>query len=134
MQICFDSKRVTNKMASSLLNVSNDSSKSEEFSLNDIEVLVDNKEQNWFKRADVGKFLGIEDIWTSLNSLEKCKMITRQELIPVRRSTLGWSGSKDQQNKTDKFLSVLGVMYVIVNSRKGKGKALKRSKESIKKP
>ena len=110
IQICFDSKRVTNKMSSSLLNVSNDSSKSEEFSLNDIEVLVDNKEENWFKRADVGKFLGIEDIWTSLNGLEKCKMITRQELIPTRRSTLGWSGSKDQQNKTDKFLSVLEVM------------------------
>ena len=112
-------------MSSSLLNVSNDSSKSEEFSLNDIVVLVHNKEENWFKRADVGKFLGIEDIWTSLNGLEKCKMITRQELIPTRRSTLGWSGSKDQQNKTDKFLSVLEVMYAIVNFRKDKGKALK---------
>ena len=34
---------------SSLLNVSNDAgSKSEKFSINDIEVLVDKKEQNWF--------------------------------------------------------------------------------------
>ena len=43
---------------SSLLNVFNDSSRPEEFNLNDIEVLVENKEQNWFKRAHVGKFLG----------------------------------------------------------------------------
>ena len=43
----------------SLLNVSNASNKSEEFSLNDIEVLVDNKEQNWFKRTHMGKFLEI---------------------------------------------------------------------------
>ena len=112
-------------MSSSLLNVSNGSSKSEKFSLNDIEVFEDSGEQNWFKRAHVEKFLGIEDIRTSLNGLEKCEMITRQELIPTRHSTPVWSGSKDQQNKTDRFLSVFGVMYVIVNSWKGKGKALK---------
>ena len=40
-------------------------------------------------------------------------------------STPGWSGPKDQQNKMDKFLSVYGVMYVIVNSQKDKDKALK---------
>ena len=39
---------------SSLLNVSNDIGKPEEFSFKDIEVLVDNKEQNWFKRAHTG--------------------------------------------------------------------------------
>ena len=48
-----------------LLNVSNGSSKPKEFSLNDIEVLVDNKEQNWFKRAHVGKFLGLVHIQKS---------------------------------------------------------------------
>ena len=42
---------------SSVLNVSNDSSKSKEFNLNDIEVLVDSEEQNSFKRSHVGKFL-----------------------------------------------------------------------------
>ena len=56
---------------SSVLNVSNDSSKPEEFSLKDIGVFVDSKEQNWFKRAHVGKFLGLEDIQISLNSLEE---------------------------------------------------------------
>ena len=42
------SKHIT-KM-SSLLNISN-GNKSEEFNFKDIEVLADNKEQNWFKRA-----------------------------------------------------------------------------------
>ena len=36
-----------------------------------------------------------------------------------------WSGPKDQQNKTDNFLSLTGTLYVIVNSRKDKRKALK---------
>ena len=43
---------------SSLLNASNNSSGPEEFSLKDIEVLVDSKDQNWFKRTHVDKFLG----------------------------------------------------------------------------
>ena len=38
------------------LNVSNDSSKPEEFSLKDTEVILDNKEQNWFKRAHIGQY------------------------------------------------------------------------------
>ena len=111
----FDRKELQMKM-SSLLNVSNGSSKPEEFNLNDIEVVVDCEEQNWFKQANVGKFLGIEDIRTSLNDLEKCEILIRQEFIPIRHGTPGRSGQKDEQNKTDKFLSVVGVMYVIVNS------------------
>ena len=110
---------------SSLLIVSNANSKSEEFSLKDIEVFVDSEEQNWFQRAHVGKYLGRENVRTSLNDLDKCEMLPRQELVPTRRSTPLWSGPKDQQNKTDKFLSFLGLMYVIVNSKKDKGKALK---------
>ena len=112
---------------SSLLNVSNDSSKPQEFSLKNIEVFVDRQqEQNWFKRAHVGKFLGIEDIRISLNALEKCEILTRQELVPTRRDTLVWPGSKDQQNQADKFLSFFGVMHVIVNSQKDKSKALRK--------
>ena len=71
---------------SSLLNVSNDSSKPEEFSLKDTEASVDSEEQNWFKRTLVEKFLGIEDIQTSLNGLEKCEILTMQELVPTRRT------------------------------------------------
>ena len=105
---------------SSLLNVSNASNKPEE-------VFVDSEEQNWFKRVHVGKFLGIENIRTSLNDLEKCEILTRQELVPTVRRTTGWSGPKDQQNKTDKFPSVFGVKYAIVNSQKDKGKSTQRA-------
>ena len=62
---------------SSVLNVSNANNKSEEFSLKDIEVFVDSEEQNWFKTAHVGKFLGIEHIRTSLNGIEKYEIFTR---------------------------------------------------------
>ena len=87
----FLTKRSTNKVFSSLLDNSNDAgSKSEEFK--DTEVFADSEEQHWFKQAHVGKFLGIEDIQTSLNSLEKCKKLTRQELVPSQRGTLGWPG------------------------------------------
>ena len=79
-----------------------------------------------FKRAHVGKFLGLKHIDTSLEGLDKCMMLTRQELISVPRSMGGWSGPKDHRNKTDKFLSVFGVMYVIIKNKKPKGKALKK--------
>ena len=120
----FDPKGLYIKM-SSLLNVSNASRKPKEFSIKDIEMLVDIEDQNWYKRAHVGKFLEIEDIRTSLNDLEKCEMLTRQELLPSRHETLLWPGPKDQQNKEDNFFSAFGVMYVIVNSKKDKGKVLK---------
>ena len=110
---------------SSVLTVSNGSSKPEEFSLKDIEVFIDSEEQNWFQRAHVRKFLGTENIRTSLNDLEKREMLTRQELVPTRRITSLWSGPKGHQNKTDKFISAFGVMHVIVNSKKDKGKVLK---------
>ena len=73
-----------------VLNVSNDASKKlGEFSLKDIEVLVDNEKQYWFKRADVGKFLVLRHIDTSLEGLNKCAIVTRQELIPIPRSMGG---------------------------------------------
>ena len=55
---------------SSLLNASNDNSRPEEFRIKDIKVFVDSGEQNWFKRAHVGKFLRMENIQTSLNDLD----------------------------------------------------------------
>ena len=63
IQIFFDQNEIKIKM-SSLLNVFNGSSKSEEFSPNDIEVLVDSEGKNWFKQAHVGKFLGPTKILT----------------------------------------------------------------------
>ena len=38
---------------------SNDSSKPQGFSIKDIEEAVDNNGQNWFNRAQVGKYLGL---------------------------------------------------------------------------
>ena len=70
IQKSFGLKELKIKM-SSVLNVSNDSSKSQELSIKDIEMLVDSEEQNWFKRSHAGTFLGLEDIRTSLNGLEK---------------------------------------------------------------
>ena len=92
---------------SSVINVSNANSKPEKFSLKDIKLFLDSKEQNWVKRTHVGRFLGIENIRTSLNDLEKYEMLTRQRLVSVRRTTAVWSEPKDQQNKTNKFLSAL---------------------------
>ena len=51
-------------------------------------------------------------------------MLPRQELVPTWHSTSFWRGPEYQQNKADKFHSFFGVIYIIVNSRKYKGKAL----------
>ena len=87
-------------------------------------MFVDSEELNWFKH--VGKFLDLSHIDTSLEGLDKCEILTRQELVPTPHGIGGWSGSKNHQNKTDKFLSVFGVMYVIIKSKKLKCKALKK--------
>ena len=90
-----------------------------------IEILYDDQNQPWFKRAHVGSYLEITHINTSVKNLDKSEMCTRDNFEPTSRSTAGWSGPKDQQNKTDIFLSVYCVMHVIVGSRKSKGKELK---------
>ena len=86
-----------------------------------IEVLLDEQNQPWFKRAHVGKFLEIKHIETSLDGLDSGEIKSRSAFGSTPRSTGGWSRPKGEQNKT----SVYGVMHVIVNSRKSKGKALK---------
>ena len=90
-----------------------------------IEALLDEENQPWFKRAHVGKFLELYDIESSLRHLDECEERARSTFNPLPCSTRCWSGPKNQQNKTDKFLSVYGVMHVVVNSRKSKGKELK---------
>ena len=105
----------------SLLIVPNVNSKPKEFSLSDIKVVVDSEESNWFKRGHVWKVLGLSQIEKLLVGLDNCEIRVRKDFDP----TYTTSGPKDQQNKTDKFLSVFGVLYVVVKSWKGKGKALK---------
>ena len=64
---------------SSLLNFPNVSSKSEEFSLKDIEVLVDREEGNWFKWTHVGKILCLKYIDMSVWGLDKCETPARND-------------------------------------------------------
>ena len=70
----------------SSLNASS-SSKSEEFNLNDI-VVFDSREQSWFKRVHVGKFLG---------------------LVYIHRST---SELADEDQKTRAFMQIEGDFIV----------------------
>ena len=87
---------------SSLLNVSNGSSKSEEFSLNDIEVLADNNPKkhqkplstqtmitNWFKRAHIGRYLGIAHIITSTSKLSEEDKRSRA-FLQAERGSVAW--------------------------------------------
>ena len=86
---------------SSVLNVSNGCNKSEEFNLNDIEVLVGSEEQSWFKRAHFGTFLGLKHIDTLVGGFDKCEMPTRNDIktTPHPHGTGGWPAPKDHQNK-----------------------------------
>ena len=108
-----------------LLNVSNDSSKPEEFNIKDIEVLVDNKEQNWFKRAHVGKLLGIVNIRRSTAKLANEDQKTRVFLQAEGGVHIMNAAREDAQDH-DIFISLTGALYVVVNYQKDKGKALKK--------
>ena len=107
---------------SSLLNVSNNSSKSEGFSLKDIEVLVDSKKQPWFKRADIGKFLGIAHIITSTTNLTEEDMKS-QAFLQLEDGVCSTDSS--WEDAQDMFVSLTGALYITVNPRKDKVKALK---------
>ena len=60
-----------------------------------------------------------------MNGLEKCEMLTRQEVKPTLLATPSWSEAKYRKNNTNNFLSVYEVMYDIVNSWNDQGKVLK---------
>ena len=85
-----------------------------------IEVLLDEQNQPWFKRAHIGKFLDIKHIVTSLEGLDKCEQRARSELKMESIVRTPYPAVQD----TDVFLSVYGVMFTIVKSRKSKGKDL----------
>ena len=120
-----DPKKNYKMKLSSLLNVSNASNESEEFSLNDIEVVVDGKEQNWFKRAHLGKFLGIRNIRRSMTKLPNEEQKTRVFLQSEGGVHIMNTPREDAQYH-DIFTSLTGTLYVVVNSGKDKGKALKK--------
>ena len=88
----------------SLLNVSS-SDKSEDFNLKDIQVLVG---------KDVGNFLEIDDIRTSLNGLEKFKMLTRQKFEPA--GAIHLVGLDPKTRKTSRISFYLSMVLVIKSS------------------
>ena len=88
--------------------------------IEDIELLIDCDNKPWFKRAHVGAFLRLEDIRTSIRNLEGDEFCTREQLRAKHNTP---DNFKRQDH--DVFLSVYGVMHVIINSRKERGKELK---------
>ena len=124
IQKIVDPKGLKLKM-SSVLNVSNDSGKRQGFSIKDTEILVDIIEQNLFKRAHVGKFLGLVHIHSSTARLA-------DEDQKTRASLKAEGGCHDATPPTeyaqdhDIFISLTGALYVVVNSQKDKGKVLKK--------
>ena len=52
-------------------------------------------------------FWNLEKILMSVKGLDDCEMPTRSTFEPTQNTTLGWSGPKDQQNKTDHLHLVL---------------------------
>ena len=93
-----------------------------------IEILFDEHNQPCFKHAHVRKFLNLEDIRTSTRDLLSEDQITCTSLLigATWCTVPGWSAPKDQQNKTKVFLYLYGVMHDIINSRKEKGKQLRK--------
>ena len=95
------------------LNVSYDpGSRPGEFSLKDIEVLVDNKEQNWFKRTHIGRYLGIARIITSTTKLSEEDKRSRTFLQTEEGCHIMNPPRKDAQDH-DIFLSEAGALYVL---------------------
>ena len=90
-----------------------------------IEVIIDTERNPWFKRAHVGELLGQKKVLMSIEGLDKQEMVRRDDMDATVSNPYPWSGPKDQQNKTDIFLSVYGVFYVIVRSKNPKGKELR---------
>ena len=90
-----------------------------------IEVIIDTERNPWFKRAHVGEFLGLKKILMSVEGIDRQEMVRRDHMDATVSNPYPWFGPKDQQNKTDIFLSVNGVFYVIVRSKKPKGKELR---------
>ena len=110
---------------SSVLNVSNDSSKPQGFSIKFIKMLVDSKEQNWFKRAHVGKFLGLVHIHRTTARLADKDQKT-WAFLKVEGGYHDATPPREDAQVHYIFISQTGALYVVVNSQKDKGKALKK--------
>ena len=95
------------------------------FSIKDIEVVVDKKGQNWFKRAHIGRYLGIARIITSTAKLSE-KDIRSRAFLQAESGIYNVDPPREDAQSHDIFILLTGALYVTVNSRKDKGKALKK--------
>ena len=95
------------------------------FSIKDIEVVVDKKGQNWFKRAHIGRYLGIARIITSTAKLSE-KDIRSRTFLQTESGIYNVDPPREDAQSHDIFILLTGALYVTVNSRKDKGKALKK--------
>ena len=119
----FDQKEIKMKMPS-LLNVSSSSSKPEYFSFKDIEVFVDIKREDWFKRAYIGQYLGIARISTSTTKLAE-EDIRSRTFLQSEEGIRSMDPPREDAQDHDIFILLTGTLYVLVNSRKDQGKAFK---------
>ena len=109
-----------------LLNVFNGRSKSEEF----IEVLVDNKVQNWFKRAHIGWYLGIAHIITSTTKLLE-EDIRSQAFLQAEGGIRSTDPPRNDAQDHDIFISLTGALFMVVNSKRARARCLKNTSWKI---
>ena len=89
-------------------------------------MIVDSKEQNWFKRAHVGKFFGLVDIHRSMTKLADEDQKTWALLQAEGGCHVMTPPREDAQDK-DIFILLTCALYVVVNFRKDRGKVLRRT-------
>ena len=87
-----------------------------------IEVIFDINNQPWFKRADLGRYLGIIKIRDSFTNFQAEFLKRREEILGA-----GSTGSLGRyKNSTDIFLSIDGAIEVAVRSKKPMASELAR--------
>ena len=101
-----------------------------------IETLFDDQNQPWFKRADLGRYLGIVKVKNSMH-ISSHFMCKRQDIKGVLpQGPLG-----KRKNPHDVFVNLDGAIYIPTNSKKEKAatliygllrKVLKSYKKNIK--
>ena len=89
-------------------------------------MIVDSKEQNWFKRAHVGKFFGLVDIHRSMTKLADKDQKTWAPLQAEGECHVMTPPREDAQDH-DIFILLTCALYVVVNFRKDRGKVLRRT-------
>ena len=63
----------------------------------------------------MGESLGLKKILMSVEGLDTREMLARNQIDQMVRNTDSWSGSKDQQNKTDMvYRNILSLYFSIV--------------------